>query len=776
MLTYCTNVHPAEGWADVQRNLADRVLAVRDRFSPGERFPLGLWLSRRALDECEREPAGRFAGWCEEHDCFVATLNGFPYGRFHGPAVKERVYLPDWRDPRRADYTVRLAGLLAGWLPAGLAGSISTLPVGWQPFLEEGDLPAVRGNLLRVLRALDRLREERGRTVVLALEPEPGCWLETTADVVAFVARLELPARLRPLLGACYDACHLAVVFEEAAAGLDALAAAGIPLAKVQASSALRCEGRDAAALARFADDTYLHQTVVRGEDGRLQAFPDLPAALAARDRLGPGGQWRVHHHLPVFLAAAGPGCGTTGGFLEEVLRRVGPEVLVEVETYTWEVLPDSLDCGGLVEGMVPVRTVTPAVTCSVQATFLTGRAVREHGIVANGWYFRDLSEVWLWRQSNRLVQGDKVWHLGRRRDPGFTCASLFWWFNMVTDADWSVTPRPVYTADGRKLPDCYSDPPELRGELTASLGRFPLFSFWGPATSLASTEWIAEAARRVEEAHRPALHLVYLPHLDYVLQREGPSGDVTTDLRELDALCGRLLTFFSDRGCRVVVLSEYGVTDVRGVVHPNRILRRAGLLAVKEDLGRDYLDPGRSRAFAVSDHQVAHVYVADPADVARVRELFEGRPGIGRVLDEAGKRELALDHPRSGELVLLARPDHWLTYYFWTDGARAPDYARTVDIHRKPGYDPCELFVDPALRWPRLRIAAALLRRALGLRHLLEVTPLDASLVRGSHGRVTDALQAGPLLMTSEPRLLGREVLDAGDVCSLLLDHVFVE
>ncbi|MBM4320193.1 MAG: alkaline phosphatase family protein [Deltaproteobacteria bacterium] len=429
-----------------------------------------------------------------------------------------------------------------------------------------------------------------------------------------------------------------------------------------------------------------------------------------------------------------------------------------------------------LARACVPIRTVTPAVTCTVQSTFLTGVLPSRHGIVANGWYFRDLSEVWLWRQSNRLVQGPKIWHLGRERDPGFTCANLFWWYNMVTDADWSVTPRPVYTADGRKLPDCASDPAGLRAELSGKLGTFPLFSFWGPGSSIASSDWIARAAMRVEELHRPVLNLIYLPHLDYVLQQRGPSGEVQQEVMAIDAVCGRLLSFFGERGVRIVVLSEYGMSDVRAAVHPNRLLRQAGLLEVKVDLGREYLDAGRSRAFAVADHQVAHVYVRQPADVALVRELLACEPGIAAVLDAEGKRQHGLDHERSGELVLLAEPDRWFSYYFWQDDARAPDYARTVDIHAKPGYDPCELLLDPHLRFPRAKIGWTLLRKKLGFRALLDVIPLDAGLVRGSHGVVGRDPARGPLLMTSEPKLLPGGEIDATRVCGLLLDHVFCE
>jgi len=423
--------------------------------------------------------------------------------------------------------------------------------------------------------------------------------------------------------------------------------------------------------------------------------------------------------------------------------------------------------------GHVPIRAIWPAVTCSMQSTYLTGTLPSAHGIVANGWYFRELGEIWLWRQSNRLVQGDKLWHLARRLRPGFTCANTFWWYNMFTDVDWSITPRPLYCADGRKLPDCYSNPPELRERYQQQFGVFPLFKYWGPATSIESSEWIGRAAMAIERDYQPTLQLVYLPHLDYVLQKAGPDGPIGSDLAEIDHLCGRLIDFFSDRGCRVVVLSEYGITPVHRVIHPNRLLRKAGLLAVKLDLGREYLDPGRCRAFAVADHQIAHVYVASPGDLPRVKQLFESVDGVEHVLDDQGKRSFGLDHERSGELVLLAHADTWFTYYFWDDDARAPDYARTVNIHAKPGYDPCELLLDPAIRWPRLRIATALAQKALGFRHLLEVTPLDASLVKGSHGRVTDRDDDGPLLMTTEPKLLNKERLHATEVMGTLLDHV---
>ena len=427
--------------------------------------------------------------------------------------------------------------------------------------------------------------------------------------------------------------------------------------------------------------------------------------------------------------------------------------------------------------GLRALDTVTPAVTTTVQSTFVTGTLPREHGIVANGWYFRDLAEVWLWRQSNRLVAGEKVWESGRRRDPAFTCAKLFWWYNMYSSADWSVTPRPMYPADGRKLPDIYTDPPQLRDELNATLGEFPLFRFWGPAADISSSEWIARCALHVRKKHRPTLALVYLPHLDYNLQRLGPSHpNIKADVAQVDALCGELIDAAERDGDRVIVLSEYGITAVQRPIHINRALRKAGLIRIREELGRELLDAGACKAFAVADHQIAHIYVSDPALIPQVKAQVEALPGVERVLDEAGKRALGLDHPRSGELVAIAHADSWFTWYYFLDEARAPDFARTVDIHRKPGYDPVELLLDPALRFPKLRIASRLARKGLGMRYLMDVISLDATLVKGSHGRPTDRPDDGPLLISSNPHLLPAGRVAATDVKRIMLDHVFAD
>jgi len=429
---------------------------------------------------------------------------------------------------------------------------------------------------------------------------------------------------------------------------------------------------------------------------------------------------------------------------------------------------------------MCPLRTVLPAVTCSVQSSLVTGLEPSGHGIVANGWYFRDQAEVHLWRQSNHLVAGEKIWDAGRRRDPAFTCAKMFWWYNMYSSADFSATPRPMYPADGRKIPDHYAEPPGLHDELGGLLGTFPLFRFWGPATDISSSRWIARSTEHVLRTRRPTLTLSYLPHLDYGLQKWGPNPDdprIAKDLREVDALCGTLIDAAHAEGCRVVVVSEYGIVPVREAVHVNRALRAAGLVRVRVEMGRELLDAGASRAFALADHQMAHVYVRDTADLPAARRALENLDGVATVLDEEGKRAHGLDHPRSGELIALSAPDRWFSYYWWDDDKKAPDYARTVDIHRKPGYDPMELFIDPALPAAKLRLAMKLLSRKLGQRALLDVIPIrDTTLVKGSHGLLTDDPLDGPLVISDTPELMpaaGVAVAATG-FKNLVLDHVF--
>ena len=424
------------------------------------------------------------------------------------------------------------------------------------------------------------------------------------------------------------------------------------------------------------------------------------------------------------------------------------------------------------------LNTVTPAVTCTAQSTLVTGLMPSGHGAVANGWYFKDLREVLLWRQPNNLVAGEKIWDAGKARDPDFTCAKMFWWYNMYASADWSATPRPMYPADGRKIPDHYTYPTDLRDELDAKLGQFPLFKFWGPVADITSSDWITKSTLHIMETRSPTLTMTYLPHLDYNLQRLGPDLShprLQQDLREIDDCCGQLIEHADKTGQRVVVVSEYGITQATDAVHINRALRQAGLIAWRMEMGREVFDAGASEAFAMADHQIAHIYVKNPARIEEVRQIVAGLDGVESVWGEDDKRANGLDHERSGDLVAISEADRWFSYYYWLDDDKAPDYARTVDIHRKPGYDPVELFFDPDTPMVKLQSAFKLLKRKAGIRNLLDViSPCRTDIVKGTHGRITDDPEVGPLVISSEPDLMPEGAVDAVDFKDLVLAHVF--
>jgi predicted AlkP superfamily pyrophosphatase or phosphodiesterase len=434
----------------------------------------------------------------------------------------------------------------------------------------------------------------------------------------------------------------------------------------------------------------------------------------------------------------------------------VKPVLLIDVVGLTQAQLgPDTPHLQALAArgGCAPMSTVLPAVTCSAQATMLTGTLPRDHGVVGNGWLDRERGDVAFWGQSNALVRGEKLYERARRQDPSFTCAKLFWWFNMGAAVDFSITPKPFYPADGSKILSVYSTPGGFHQAVEAELGPFPFFSFWGPKSGLPSSRWIADSARWTMERHGPTLTMVYLPHLDYDHQRYGPADLRSKQaLREVDELVGELVAAADARGAETVVVSEYGIRAVERAVHPNRALRAAGLLQVRETPVGEVLDTFASRAFAVVDHQLAHVYAKDKGAGAAARESLEPLDGLDALLDTDGQREFGLDHPRSGELVALADPGSWFAYPYWLDDANAPDFAPTVDIHRKPGYDPCELFVDPQLAAPMLRVARRLAQKKLGMRYLMDVVPLNASLVGGSHGLLPARSEDGPVFVGSAP------------------------
>jgi predicted AlkP superfamily pyrophosphatase or phosphodiesterase len=400
-------------------------------------------------------------------------------------------------------------------------------------------------------------------------------------------------------------------------------------------------------------------------------------------------------------------------------------------------------------QGLQSFAPPFPAVTCTAQSSMLTGGPVADHGIVGNGWYDRESAEVRFWKQSNHLVHGEKIWDHLRKRNPGFTCAQLFWWFNMYSSADWAMTPRPLYLADGRKVFDIHTQPMDLREAVKKDLGDFPFPSFWGPAAGINCSKWIAAAARWTEQRYQPTLSLVYLPHLDYSLQKWGPAApQIPAELCAIDQVAGELFDFYENQNVKVLVVSEYGISAVDQPVHLNREFRKRGWIQCKDEVGRETLDVGGCRVFAVADHQVAHIYVQDAEMLPAVRAMLEATPGVDQIRTASELWGDGKATARGGDLIAIAKPNTWFTYYFWEDDAKAPDYARTIDIHRKPGYDPVELFIDPAIRSPKLAIAKFLLKKQLGFRAMMEVIPLDATLIKGSHGR--DQLDAGeyPLIL----------------------------
>ncbi|GAA5497421.1 hypothetical protein Rhal01_03617 [Rubritalea halochordaticola] len=412
-----------------------------------------------------------------------------------------------------------------------------------------------------------------------------------------------------------------------------------------------------------------------------------------------------------------------------------------------------------------------PAVTCTAQSSYVTGRSEAEHGIVGNGWYDREAAEHKFWKQSNHIVKGEKVWDVLRRELPGFTCAKLFWWYNMYSTADWSITPRPMYPADGRKVFDVYTHPMGMREEIKADLGEFPFPTFWGPMAGIPCSEWIANSARWVEDRHQPTLSLVYLPHLDYGLQKYGPGApEMKKELQDIDRVAGELIEYYEQRGIEVILLSEYGISKVSKPIHLNRIFREKGWIIIKDELGLEQLDCGASKAFAIADHQVAHVYLNDMSLLEEVKKTLLEVEGVEEV--RMGKELWGEGTPgaeRGGDLVAVSEENAWFTYYYWTDDAVAPDYARCIDIHRKPGYDPVELFFDPAIKNPKVKAAKFLLKKKLGFRGLLDVIPLDATLVKGSHGRDKVREDEMPILASTKHG----EITKAEDVFQVILEAV---
>ncbi|MBN1396335.1 MAG: alkaline phosphatase family protein [Pirellulales bacterium] len=406
--------------------------------------------------------------------------------------------------------------------------------------------------------------------------------------------------------------------------------------------------------------------------------------------------------------------------------------------------------------GIASLTPGFPCVTCPVQAAMTTGRRPDRHGVVANGFYDRDKRRVEMWTAANDFIKQPQLWDLLSHHDGGLKSAVWFPLHAKGCEADYVCTPAPIHNPDGTESLWCYTRPTDYYGELRDRLGHFPLKNYWGPLAGLPSSRWIVDSALDAAKRWRPDFFYIYLQHLDYAAQRSGPDGpDAERAIAEFDALVERLAEGMREAYGQPplwIVAGEYAITPVNHVCYPNRALREAGLLAVRDEEDGEHLDFENSRAFAMVDHQFSHVFVADgdQKTAERVAELFRNRPGIAEVLLGAQRGRYNLEHPRSGEVVLISTPESWQAYYWWLDDGRAPKFARTVDIHRKPGYDPVELCFDAATK----------------------SIPLDATSIKGSHGAPAVDPAQRTVLLTSDPTMLGGlEAADA-DVFDIVLKH----
>lgn len=429
-----------------------------------------------------------------------------------------------------------------------------------------------------------------------------------------------------------------------------------------------------------------------------------------------------------------------------------------------------------------PMQAAFPAVTTTAQSAMLTGKHATEHGIVGNGWYFKDLAEVGFWKQSNHLVQSDKVWDVLKQTHPETKVSMLFWWYNMYANVNNSITPRPHYLADGNKIFDLYSAPNGLHQSIEQQIGTFPFFNFWGPKAGIGASQWIANSAIKEFALNQPNLQLVYLPHLDYCLQKFGPKhASIANEVQAIDNIIGQMLEAYPPE-VEFILVSEYGITQVDTPIHINKALREQGLIQVREThlnakRSIENIDCGASKAFAVADHQCAHVYINDQEVFEQVKTLLENLPGVEQVLDKQEQQQYyQLSHQRSGDLVVISQENAWFTYYFWLDDNKAPEFARTVDIHRKIGYDPVEMFIDPELPLPLWQVGKRVLKKKLGFRYLMDVIPLDPSLVKGSHGRLTDDPEEGAILIAKQDKIQPEKHYHQTDVYDLILAHFGVK
>jgi predicted AlkP superfamily pyrophosphatase or phosphodiesterase len=363
-----------------------------------------------------------------------------------------------------------------------------------------------------------------------------------------------------------------------------------------------------------------------------------------------------------------------------------------------------------------PIKSVFPALTSTVQATMRTAALPAKHGIVANGFFFKDLHKPLFWEQNSGLVEGRRIWDKFRKN--GGQVAQMFIQQSLGPDSDIYFSPAPVHKHHGGMIIDCISKPVSLNARLKKELGPFPLSSYWGPLASKISSEWIADSAISVMNNEKPDLLYVYLPHLDYDLQRFGPvSQQGWRAFWELLAIIKKLSESASKSGYKKLFFSDYAITPANEVIYPNQTLMNNGFFKTRNVNGMLYPDFHSSAAFSVVDHQIAHVYVFDLDKTGEAFTALQKMEGIYKILDIGGKTEAGVDHIRSGDFILIAKKGFWFDYRWWNEKAQAPDYATHVDIHNKPGYDPCELFFG----WPPGSISQ------------------DPRKIKGSHGRVDD-------------------------------------
>lgn len=430
-----------------------------------------------------------------------------------------------------------------------------------------------------------------------------------------------------------------------------------------------------------------------------------------------------------------------------------------------------------------------PSVTCSVQSSVLTGKQPNEHGIISNGIYDKTNMQIAFWEQSNNLVQSDRIFDILKKKNNNInlanstssqytsnsscsscshppTTALLFWQNSMYANSDYIITPRPLHLENGQMEMWCYSKPPGYYEKVSNTIGKFDLMSYWGPFASIKSSQWIENCIEYVIENDNPDLLLAYLPQIDYSAQKFGKNSEqVKKDLKDIDNIVENIVNKVKENGqmenTDFIIFSEYSFNDVDGDVPINKILRMNGLLVTRSINGKEYIDFEYSKAFAMVDHQIAHIFINNKDDKKRVKEVLCIEEGIDAVLDDYEKKLLHCDNKRSGDLIAISKRNRWFSYYWWLEEDKAPSFTKTVDIHRKPGYDPLELFMD----FNKQSIS------------------FDTKLIKGSHGRPFNLTTGEGLscfittkkldnVFNNSETYNNHRIIDCTDIFSIILNH----